>query len=327
MHKNTGNNTMIKAPKFDPRQLLRQYSPSQWSKRDFETSNDVVMDHVNTLQIGSKEILYDVMEKQNGETNGPIATLDVKHTEKENATAEASLDIFYPAAQSNATNGGKYPVLIYIHGGYWQALDKRSSFWHVNTFRNNGIGFVALGYDLCPSVSFEDLNEQVNNGIAKTVHYFPDHPIYVCGHSAGGHLAGMALSVDWERKYNIKKPFIHGFIAVSGCFDLRLLIKTKENDALKLNEDGAVKYSPVLQKISPSSVVPNVKGIIAFGENESDEFKRMSRNYFIYLKDDNNVQGNIKVMELENEDHFTVIERLQEKDYELTIETLNLILK
>jgi arylformamidase len=326
---------MIQAPIFnDTDELLYQYSPSRWSKRNFKTSDDVVMDHVNTLQNGSKTILSEAMEQQNNETDGLVATLDVMHTtNKKNATKEASLDIFYPSLSSTSQKDQdydkdshtkrKYPVLIYIHGGYWQALDKRSSSWHLNTFRQNGVGLVALGYDLCPSVSFADLNEQVNNGIAKTVELFPGHPIYICGHSAGGHLAGMALCVDWKKKYNINDPFIHGFIVVSGCFDLRLLIKTKENDALKLNEEGAITYSPVLQTVSASGVIENVKGIIAFGENESDEFKRMSKNYFTYLKD--NKYENIQIMELENEDHFTVIERLQESNYELSMEALKLI--
>ena len=66
-----------------------------------------------------------------------------------------------------------------------------------------------------------------------------------------------------------------------------------------------------------------MKGIIAFGEIESDEFKRMSKNYFTYLKD--NKYENIQIMELENEDHFTVIERLQESNYELSMEALKLI--
>ena len=37
---------------------------------------------------------------------------------------------------------------------------------HVGTlklFTENGIGFVAIGYDLCPSILFKDLNIQVNN--------------------------------------------------------------------------------------------------------------------------------------------------------------------
>ena len=325
---------MIAAPEFgDAEELLRQYSPSQWSKRIFASSDAVVMDHVNTLQGGSKAVLDEAIRKQGGKEDGSAVTLNVVHTSSDGATDEASLDIFYPLKKperSNTSEGAeRYPVVIYIHGGYWQALDKKSSCWHAKTFTENGIGFVAIGYDLCPSISFKDLNVQVNNGIAKVVQQFPDHPIYICGHSAGGHLAAMALCVDWKKDFAIEKPFVHGFVPVSGCFDLRLLIKTKENDALKVDESGAIQFSPVLKPISSTAVVSGAKGIIAFGQNESDEFKRISKNYFTWLKgtgSENVELGNIEILELVNEDHFTVIERLQQKEYELAVKMLSLIL-
>lgn len=325
---------MISAPDFeDAEELLRQYSPSRWSKRVFASSDAVVMDHVNTLQRGSRAILDEAIRAQDGEEDGSAVTLNIIHSTGDGATEEASLDFFYPSGKHGKSGTSndleKYPVVIYIHGGYWQALDKKSSCWHAKTFTENGIGFVAVGYDLCPSISFKDLNVQVNNGIAKVVQKFPDHPIYICGHSAGGHLAAMALCVDWEKDYAIEKPFIHGFVPISGCFDLRLLINTKENDALKLDENGAIHFSPVLKLISPTGVVPKAKGIIAFGKNESDEFKRISKNYFTWLKESGseNVElGNIQILELENEDHFTVVERLQENDYELTMKVLSLIM-
>ena len=56
---------MIAAPEFgDAEELLRQYSPSQWSKRIFASSDAVVMDHLKTLGEGSKAVLEEAMVKQ-----------------------------------------------------------------------------------------------------------------------------------------------------------------------------------------------------------------------------------------------------------------------
>ena len=141
---------MIAAPEFeDAEELLRQYSPSRWSKRIFASSDAVVMDHVNTLQGGSKAVLDEAIRKQGGKEDGSVVTLNVVHTSSDGATDEASLDIFYPLEKrersSTSKGAERYPVLIYIHGGYWQALDKKSSCWHAKTFTENGIGFVAIG--------------------------------------------------------------------------------------------------------------------------------------------------------------------------------------
>ena len=83
-----------------------------------------------------------------------------------------------------------------------------------------------------------------------------------------------------------------------------------------------------MNQISSTAVVSGAKGIIAFGQNESDEFKHI-QNYFTWLKgtgSENVELGNIEILELVDEDHFTVIERLQQKEYELAVKMLSLIL-
>ena len=113
------------------------------------------------LREGSKAVLEEAMVKQDGKEDGSAATLNVVHTSSDGATDEASLDIFYPLKKperSNTSEGAeRYPVVIYIHGGYWQALDKKSSCWHAKTFTRKWNRICCIGYDLCPSISFKDL--------------------------------------------------------------------------------------------------------------------------------------------------------------------------
>ena len=297
-----------------------QYSPSRWSKRDFPTPDAVVDDHCHTLRTGSATVREQARAAQCGVDEGAFASLNVKHSPAEDdATDEATLDIFYPLTFQSED---EYPVLVYIHGGYWQALEKTASCWCADVYRKQGIAFVALGYDLCPSVSFPSLVRQVTNGIAEVAKRFPGQPIYLCGHSAGGHLVGMALCTDWEKLYGISSAFIHGFVAVSGCYDLRLLQRTYVNGALKLDEGSAAAFSPVLHQLTSTGLVEGCKGIIAYGENESDEFKRISQEYYQYLQPK---LPALELMELPKEDHFTIIERLQDTTYALTVAALKLI--
>ena len=52
---------------------------------------------------------------------------------------------------------GKGPIVVFIHGGYWQALDI-SFFSHLAAGLNaHGIDVAIPGYDLCPAVTVEEM--------------------------------------------------------------------------------------------------------------------------------------------------------------------------
>ena len=55
---------------------------------------------------------------------------------------------------------GKGPIVVFIHGGYWQALDS-SSFSHLARGLNaHGISLAIPSYDLCPAVSVDQIIRQ-----------------------------------------------------------------------------------------------------------------------------------------------------------------------
>ena len=56
---------------------------------------------------------------------------------------------------------GHGPIVVFIHGGYWQALDN-SFFSHLASGLNaHGIGVGIPGYDLCPDVSVDGIIAQM----------------------------------------------------------------------------------------------------------------------------------------------------------------------
>ncbi|MFX6269965.1 hypothetical protein ABTF75_19275, partial [Acinetobacter baumannii] len=45
------------------------------------------------------------------------------------------------------------PLVVFIHGGYWQALDGSSSSHCARGLNGHGISVAVPSYDLCPNVS------------------------------------------------------------------------------------------------------------------------------------------------------------------------------
>ena len=111
-------------------------------------------------------------------------------------TKEQILDIF-------PTNTATAPVHIFFHGGYWHSFQSRDFAFVAEGIVRNGITAVLVNYALCPSVKIDEIVRQSRAALAWTysnAESFGANPdkITVSGHSAGGHLAGMLMSVSWE---------------------------------------------------------------------------------------------------------------------------------
>src|SRR6478736_4673111 len=98
-----------------------------------------------------------------------------------------TLDLFVPAAPARGT-------LLFLHGGYWRALDKSDHSFVAPAFVAEGYAVAVANYDLCPGVSIATIVEQcrralvwlLGNGAALGA---DTERIVVGGASAGGHLA------------------------------------------------------------------------------------------------------------------------------------------
>jgi len=181
------------------------------------------------------------------------------------------LDVF-PAALPNA------PVLVFVHGGYWRALDKRDFSFVAPSFNAAGAMVVVPNYALCPAVSVEHITWQVLRALEWTWRHAAQYGgdpqrIVVAGHSAGGHLAAMALSCRWKQVADdLPAQLVGGALSISGVFDLEPL-----------------RHAPFLQadlRLTPASVrrlspafFPRPKGRLyaTVGALESDEFLRQNQ--------------------------------------------------
>jgi len=154
---------------------------------------------------------------------------------------------FFPAKNNIAPA----PLVMLIHGGYWQAMDKADNAFGARALNDAGVGVAVVNYALCPNVTLGDITQQMCQTAvwlwrnANALGADPDR-LFAFGHSAGGHLAAMMMCADWAAiDPNIPADLFKGGLAISGLFDLTQLVETSINDKVGLSWENAKLLSPV----------------------------------------------------------------------------------
>ena len=228
------------------------------------------------------------------------------------------LDIF-PASQADA------PVLVFIHGGYWRALDKRDHAFVAPAFSRRGVCVVIPNYALCPAVTVPQITMQMVHALAWTWRHIAGHGgdprrITVAGHSAGGHLAAMMLACLWPvYGRDLPDDLVKNALSISGLYDLDPIMHTPFlQPTLQLTREQVRMASPAL-------LPPPAQGTLATvcGGDESAEFLRQNP-----LIRDAWGAKTVPVCEaLPGLNHFSVLEALVEPGHRLHELALQLLLR
>ena len=235
---------------------------------------------------------------------------------KRSAEARAKLDGYLDVAYGShpmekldlfRAKGTSRGLLMFIHGGYWRALDKSQHSFVAEPFVNAGVTVAMINYALCPSVTIEDLVRQVVQAAAwlyRNGNNFgaPAGPLYVAGHSAGGHLTAMTLCAQWPRYApDLPAKVVKGGLAVSGLFDVEPVMNTPSvNVDVRLTPASAKRVSPALMQ--PATDAPLY---LAVGGKEQDGFHE--QHALIKRAWKNRVAGEFACPE---DNHFTILNRL-----------------
>ncbi|XP_059904250.1 kynurenine formamidase isoform X1 [Gadus macrocephalus] len=273
-------------------ELQRQYSPSQWSHR--LSAEAVVTAHVTALTGGTlraRELAQTLLNVPYGEGDGE------------------KLDVYIPKDSSLDVS-----LVIYIHGGYWQFLSKEESGFMAIPMLQNGVVTVAVDYDIAPKGNMDLMVSQVRRSVVSVLQQYSHiSSLYLVGHSAGAHLAAMVLSTDWSQ-YSVT-PKITGALLVSGIYDLLPLLSTKTNDPLKMTQEVALRNSPMRLVPEAARSAPHCRVAVALAEHDSPAFRSQSEEYYKDLKE---VGLDVVLEDVPNTDHFDIIERMVDGQYQLT---------
>jgi len=207
---------------------------------------------------------------------------------------------------NNKTNKNLDPLLVFFHGGYWQELSVRESFFPaINTIKHN-ISFAAVEYTLSPYATIDEIVGECREAVSwlflnSKKLGFDKNKIILAGSSAGAHLAAMCSIYNPESKNSLL-----GAILVSGIYEIEPLIGTSIDEVLCLKRDQAISNSPMfkdLERFPPT--------VVAWAENETDQFKKQSKIFTNKLIDQN---VPVRSLEIENKNHFDVILDLTDFD-------------
>jgi arylformamidase len=166
---------------------------------------------------------------------------------------------------------GMVPLVLYIHGGYWQRGDRKDNSFVAQELVARGIDVAVASYTLCPQATVPAIIEEMRACTMTLWERLGRRPA-VAGHSAGGHLAAALLGTDWSRRDGVPVDLVRCAYAISGVFELEPLIPTSMNELLRLTPQVAREASPKLWPPPPKDRVL----VAAVGSAESAEFVRQS---------------------------------------------------
>lgn len=237
-----------------------------------------------------------------------LADFDARSTQMRAAHPQ-HLDLRYGRAERNRIDyfaaDAPGPVLVFIHGGYWQMRRKETFSFLAAGPLAHGIHVALPGYTLAPDITLTGIVAEIRTAIlwiAQHCAEFGGDPqrILLSGWSAGGHLTAMALD----------EPAVKGGLAISGIFDLEPIRLNYLNAKLGLDAAEARRLSPLHHLPAQS-----VSLILACGGGELPELQRQSETYAA-ARAQAGLPG--KLVRLPHHNHFTILEELAQPDGALT---------
>ncbi len=232
------------------------------------------------------------------------AHLDLAYGDSEGET----LDLFPDPARSEPT-----PLLAFIHGGYWQGLDKGDFSYLAPPFVEAGIAVASINYDLAPKVRVGEIVGQVLKAIAWLAEAAPAHGIdperiFVAGHSAGGHLTAVAMA----------EASVKGGCSISGVYELEVVRLSFLQEVLNLDPE-------TVRTMSPLRNLPERAGplICAVGSEETEEFLLQQDEMVAAWRD---AGLDVRVVDLPGRNHFSAIDALGDTSHPLFAAIRDLVL-
>jgi arylformamidase len=208
-----------------------------------------------------------------------------------------TLDLLVPKRQG----AERLPLFVFIHGGYWQSLDKSDVRGLGPAFAAKGIAYATLNYALCPAVGIDAIVDQMRAALNYLWFHAPRFgcdpgAIFVGGHSAGGQLAAMLCT------FPDTAARIAGCYGVSGVYDLAPLKRSYQQPVLRLTDRAVATCSPLTLRPQPGT-----KLWLAVGADETPAFLGQQADLAAAW---GSAGAAVTVVPAARLNHFTIVEKL-----------------
>lgn len=201
-----------------------------------------------------------------------------------------------PGGTQWVDGGPGTPLLVFVHGGYWQALSAADSMFLAPAALALGWSYAAVEYTIAPEGTVAGMVGECRDALAALARVSGPRRVVLAGHSAGAHLAAMVSLAD------VSPLPVERVVLVSGVFDLRPLVLTTVNEPLGLDDTAAASLSPTLLPVVGRPAV-----MVTWGDDDTDAFKAQSAVYAARLR-----AAGLAVSELEcaGHHHFSLVDLL-----------------
>ena len=217
-------------------------------------------------------------------------------TDKDADKVRHKLDVYCPKGQKD------FPVVLFVHGGSWKSGNKNLYAGVGEAFAKCGIGMVICNYRLSPEVKHPAHIEDVAKAFAWAHENVGKYGgkvenLFVCGHSAGGHLVALlATDPTYLKTEKLSPEDIRGVVAISGVY---ARAARGLQGAFGTDEEVCKKASPlthVTDKLPPF--------LVAYAETEFPSLGDMAKEMHAALKKADNPT---ELLLCKSRNHITII--------------------
>lgn len=247
------------------------------------------------------------------------------------ANPKHRLDLYLPKRP------GPWPVVVFVHGGFWRPLDRRllQPITGLHgcvgvALANHGVATAVVGYRQYPEAANID---GALDDITQSVRYVLEHigahggdpaRVYLVGHSAGGLMTMLlATGSELEERVGVKKDQLRGYASLGGVYDLARVAPRFEAAVAKKvrasagSEEGLARFSPE-RRLKPAH--PPL--LLLVGSRETPALLDEHRQMTAALR---SAGGDLTSRELDGPDHMQLIMQLSQPDDRVLSELLAFI--
>lgn len=219
-------------------------------------------------------------------------------TDKDADKERHLLDVYTPKGQKD------FPVVMFVHGGSWRSGDKNLYAALGQSLAADGIGCVICNYRLSPAVKHPAHVEDVAKAFAWTTDNIGKYggkkdQLFLCGHSAGGHLISLLVTDPQYLKAEKRSPAdIKGVAALSGVYEI---VPTMQVLQVPFGKDEKV--------CKAASPLTHVTGkhppfLIAYADNDFPRLDETALNMHAALQ---KAESPVELVKCKDRNHYTII--------------------